>query len=402
MAPAITGDFMNGGYCVTDPARLDVIATTQARDNEQHRSVVSRSFISDTWTVPSKEMYEYAIQASLGDDVYYDPTTAALEAHMARLFGKEAALFVASGTMANQLATRTHLKQPPYSVLCDHRSHIYACEAGGIALNSGAQAIPVIPSDGHHLTLEDIQNFIVSGDNIHFARTEVIELENTLYGLIFPQDEIIRISDYAHKHDIKMHLDGARIWHVAIKTGTPLDVLCEPFDSVSACFSKGLGAPVGSCLMGDKEFIARARWFRKSFGGGMRQTGFLAAAAAFALTNNFPKLTTVHQLAKRLEHGLLEIGVEITISAETCMVFYDPSSIGTNYAEIAERAEKLPQPLSLGGSRLVLHIQIAEQAVGDLLGILRDLAQEKKAAGFVKPAANAENRSFKDKYIRRK
>jgi len=353
-------------------------------------------------TVPSKEMYEYAIQASLGDDVYHDPNTATLEEHMARLFGKEASLFVASGTMSNQLAVRTHLKQPPYSVLCDHRSHIYACEAGGIALNSGAQAIPVIPSNGRHLTLEDIQNFIVLDDNIHFALTEVIELENTLDGSIFPQDEIIRISEYAHKRGIKMHLDGARIWHVAIETGTPLDVLCEPFDSISACFSKGLGAPVGSCLIGNKEFISRARWFRKSFGGGMRQTGFLSASAAFALTNNFPKLTTVHQLAKSLERGLLEIGVEITVTAETCMVFYDPSSIGSDYAEVAERAERLSQPLSLLGSRLVLHIQSAEQAVDDLLGVFRDIAQEKKAAGFVKPAAKVEDRSYKNKYVRGK
>jgi len=402
MVPAMTGTFVKGTDPVTDPAKLDVIAITQAKDNEQHRSVVSRSFVSDTLTVPSKEMYEYAIQASLGDDVYHDPNTATLEAHIARLFGKEASLFVASGTMSNQLAMRTHLKQPPYSVLCDHRSHMYACEAGGVALYSGAQAIPVIPSNGRHLTLEDVQNFIVLDNNIHFALTEVIELENTLDGSIFPQDEIIGISEYARKHGIKMHLDGARIWHVAIETGTPLDVLCEPFDSISVCFSKGLGAPVGSCLIGSKDFIARARWFRKSFGGGMRQTGFLAASAAFALTHNFPKLMTVHLLAKKLEHGLLEIGVDVTVSAETCMVFYDPSSIGSNYTEVAERAERLPQPLSLGGSRLVLHIQTAEQAVDDLLGIFRDLAQEKKAAGFVKSAARAEKRSYNDKYRRRK
>ncbi len=156
----------------------------------------------------------------------------------------------------------------------------------------------------------------------------------------------------------------------------------------------------------------------------MRQTGFLAASAAFALTHNFPKLMTVHQLAKRLERGLLEIGVEITVSAETCMVslvtiagkrfgrcgstlnkvFFDPSSIGSNYTEVAERAESLPQPLSLAGSRLVLHIQTAEQAVDDLLDMFRDLAQEKVAAGFVKRAAKAEDRLYKhkDKYLRRK
>ena len=117
-----------------------------------------------------------------------------------------------------------------------------------------------------------------------------------------------------------MHLDGARIWHVAAETGLPLNELCAPFDSVSLCFSKGLGAPVGSCLVGPKDFISKARWFRKLFGGGMRQTGFLAGAAAYAVTHNFPKLPAVHELARKLEAGLAEIGCEITSSAETCMV----------------------------------------------------------------------------------
>ena len=182
-----------------------------------------------------------------------------------------------------------------------------------------------------------------------------------------------------------------------------------------------LGAPVGSCLMGNKEFISRARWFRKAFGGGMRQTGFLAASAAYALSNNFPKLAAVHQLTRKLERGLLELGTEITASAETCMVrldsndqlgdclstarnkvFYDPSSVGTTYAEIAERAEKLPEPLSLGGSRLVVHIQTTKRAVDDLLRVVGSLAEEKRAAGFVKPAKKVENGSYKDIYVRRK
>jgi len=199
-----------------------------------------------------------------------------------------------------------------------------------------------------------------------------------------------------------MHLDGARIWHAAIETGTPLDVLCQPFDSISACFSKGLGAPIGSCLIGSKELIARARRFRKGFGGGMRQTGFLAASAAYALTNNFPKLAAVHELARKLERGLLELGVEITGSAETCMVFYDPSSVGTSYAEVAQRATKLSKPLTLAASRLVVHIQTTEQAIDDLLGVVRSLAEEKKAAGFVRPVEKAGNSSYKDMYAHMK
>jgi threonine aldolase len=148
----------------------------------------------------------------------------------------------------------------------------------------------------------------------------VIALENTLNGTIFPQDEIIRISEWARGKGIAMHCDGARIWHVAAVTGKPLTELLAPFDSVSVCFSKGLGAPVGSCLVGPSKYISKARWFRKLFGGGMRQTGILAASAAYALSNNFIKLATVHDLAQRLEKGLEDIGVRILSRAETCMV----------------------------------------------------------------------------------
>ncbi|KAK7694413.1 hypothetical protein QCA50_001599 [Cerrena zonata] len=333
-------------------------------------------------------MYAYAALASLGDDVYGEPSTAALEAHVAKITGKEAALFVPSGTMSNQLALRTHLKQPPYSVLCDHRAHIHKYEAGGTAFHSGATSILVTPSNGHHLTLADIQEEIILDDNIHFAPTEVVALENTLNGTIIPQEEVIAISDWVHSKGKKMHLDGARIWHVAIETGTPLKELCDPFDSVSLCLSKGLGAPVGSCLVGTTEFIKKARGFRKLFGGGMRQTSILAASAAYALTHNFPKLIDVHALSRKLEDGLKEIGVRILSPAETCMIFFDPSTIGVDYVELVERADALPKPIKIGGSRLVLHIQTSTEAVEDLLSLLRQMAEEKKAAGFVPTDVN--------------
>lgn len=152
------------------------------------------------------------------------------------------------------------------------------------------------------------------------APTRLICLENTLDGLIFPQGDITEISEFAHKNDILMHLDGARLWHVAAETRTELSKLCEPFDSVSLCFSKGLGAPIGTCLVGSKAFIRKVRWFRKLFGGGMRQTGILAGAAAYALTHNFPKIPRVHALTRRLQRGLQELGVDVTCPVETCMV----------------------------------------------------------------------------------
>lgn len=368
---------------VIDQVKVDIFTQTQEEDNEKWLRSVSRSFISDTITAPTKEMYQYAVRASLGDDVYDEPCTKVLEAHMAKLTGKEAALFIPSGTMSNQLALRTHLKQPPYSVLCDHRAHIARYEAGGTAFHSGAQLDYAIPANGHHITLEDVKEHVVLGEDVHSCPTAVIELENTLNGTIIPQEDVIAISEFAHSNGIKMHLDGARIWHVAAATATPMKELCDPFDSVSLCFSKGLGAPIGSCLVGTKEFITRARWFRKLFGGGMRQTGFMAASAAYALTHHFPLLPAVHARAQRLQDGLKEIGVKITSGAETCMVFFDPSPIGVSYAELVDRASKLPSPIKLGGSRLVVHIQTSDETVDDFLALVRQLAQEKKDSGFV-------------------
>ncbi|KAH9937474.1 pyridoxal phosphate-dependent transferase [Fomitopsis serialis] len=327
---------------VIEEAKLDILAQTQEDDNAKWRRQVSRSFLS-----PTAEMYVYAVRASLGDDVYDEPCTKLLEQHMAKLTGKEA-LSCSPDTP----------KQPPYSVLCDHRAHI---ASWWTAFHSGAQLDYVIPLTGiSHL--DDIKEHVVLGSDITgTCPTAIIELENTLNGTIIPQQDVIEISEFAHANDIIMHLDGARIWHVAAETGTPL-----------LCFSKGLGMSTSVLL-----------WFRKLFGGGMRQTGFMSASAAYALTHHFPLLPGVHALTRKLEKGLEEIGVRITSRAETCMVFYDPSPIGVSYAEIIDRASKLPEPIKLGGSRLVVHIQTAEDTVDDFLAVIRKLAQEKKDAGFV-------------------
>lgn len=230
------------------------------------------------------------------------------------------------------------------------------------------------------MTLADVEKHIITGTDVHFANTRIIALENTLNGCIFPQDEIFKISALAKTEGIRMHLDGARIWHVAAETGTPLSELCAPFDSISCCFSKGLGAPVGSCLVGSAEFVTHARWLRKLFGGGMRQTGILAGSAAYALSNHFQLLPGVHALARKLEQGLRAIGVQITSPAETCMVFYDPAPIGLNYEEIMERAASLPDPIKVGGSRLVIHIQTSSQAVDDFINLLKRMSEEKGSA----------------------
>jgi threonine aldolase len=384
---------------VANEIKLDILQGVTEGENDLKRSQVARTFISDTVTVPTKEQYSYAILASLGDDVYHEPSTFTLEAHIAKITGKEAGLFMVSGTMSNQIALRTHLMQPPYTVLCDQRAHIYKYEVGGAGFHSGAAVTPVLPSNGHHLTLEDVKANMVYGPDVHFAPTEVIALENTLNGTIIPQDDVIAISEFAHSKGIKMHLDGARIWHVAAETGVSIKELVKPFDTVSLCFSKGLGAPIGSCLVGTKEFITRARRIRKLFGGGMRQTGILSGSVAYALTHHFPLLPRVHALARKVQKSLEDIGVTILSPAETCMVFYDAGSIGTTFDEIAERGLALPEPLFLGGSRLVLHIQTTEAAVDDFINLIATIAEEKRKAGFVKPEVQVNG--HQDVYIRR-
>ncbi|KIK97657.1 hypothetical protein PAXRUDRAFT_824714 [Paxillus rubicundulus Ve08.2h10] len=303
--------------------------------------------------------------------------------------------------MSNQVALRTHLQQPPYSVITDARAHIHRLEAGGTAFHSGANSIPILPANEHHLTWEDIEPRIVSGIDVHVAPTRIIALENTLNGTIMPQEDVLEISHNAHARDIIMHLDGARIWHVATETGLSMKELCDPFESVSLCLSKGLGAPIGTCLVGSAAFITKARWFRKLFGGGMRQTGYLVGCAAYALTHNFPLLPRVHALAKRMQQGLEGLGVGILSPAETCILFYDPSPIGVEYWEIVERAATLPNPIKLDGSRLVIHIQTSPQAVDDFLELMRDAKEEKAKGGWIPEQAAPKKRGLlRDVYIK--
>ncbi|KAI9572666.1 pyridoxal phosphate-dependent transferase [Boletus coccyginus] len=379
-----------------DGIKCDILTKNQEAGLEE----ISRTFHCEFLVLLCPQMNEYALRASLGDDVYFDESTAALEAHIAKIIGKEAGLFLPSGTMSNQVALRTHLQQPPHSVITDARSHIHGSEAGGVAFHSQANSVPIFPENGHHLTWEDIEPYIVSGTDVHVAPTRVIALENTLNGTIIPQNEVCEIAKRAHGQNIIMHLDGARIWHVAVETGLPLREICDPFDSVSVCFSKGLGAPIGSCLVGPKAFITKARWFRKLFGGGMRQTGYLVGCAAYALTHNFPQLPRTHALAKRMQRGLEDIGVGILSPAETCMLFYDPSTIGVEYWEVVERAAALEKPIKINGSRIIMHIQASPKAVEDFLDLMKSLKEEKAKAGWMPEMAPPKKQSpFRNVYI---
>ena len=226
-------------------------------------------FRSDTFTVPTRAMIEDGfLNATYGDSVYLeDEATLKLESKMCELTGKPAALFCVSGTMSNQIGVRTNLVQPPYSVLCDYRSHIYLHEAAGLATLSQAMVHPVKPANGDYLTLEDILDNITYDDgDIHAAPTKLISLENTLHGIIMPIEEIERISKFCREHEIRLHLDGARLINASVETGISLKEYCQYFDSVSICLSKSLAAPIGSILVGDQKFITKATHFKKQQG----------------------------------------------------------------------------------------------------------------------------------------
>ncbi|GAC98373.1 threonine aldolase [Pseudozyma hubeiensis SY62] len=348
-------------------------------DNARKQQLLARDFRSDTITAPTESMIRAMAEASRGDDVYgEDDTTNSFQAEIAALTGKESAIFVPSGTLSNQLALRTHLHQPPHTVLCDTRSHIHRYEAGGIAFHCGASTEIVAPSNGHHLRWdEDIKPNLNLSDDIHFSPTRIISLENTLNGTIFPQDEIVKISTEARKLGLIMHLDGARIWNVAAETGLSLKELCDPFDTVSLCLSKGLGAPIGSILVGPSQFIKKVRHFRKLYGAGVRQVGPLVAAARIGVLENYPKLQATHQLARYAGKELEKLGVRLTAPVETSMVFLDTASIDILISELVSRAAALPTPIKLGGGRMVVHYQIEKQAIDDLLDLIRLMKKEK-------------------------
>lgn len=274
---------------------------------------------------------------------------------VAKLTGKEAGLYCVSGTLSNQVALRSHLKQPPHTVLCDYRGHVYVHEAGGLATLSQAMVSPIRPSNGLYLTLEDIvQNIIWDGD-IHAAPTRVISLENTLHGIIYPLEELKRISEWCRANNFKLHLDGARIWDASIATGVDLKVYGELFDSISLCLSKGLGAPIGSVLVGEKSFIAKANHFKKQNGGGIRQAGFLARMASYAIDTNWPQMAKAHDFAKEIGLYCEEIGLVLETPAETNFVFLDQFKNAIDPKMIPIVGEK--HNLKLGGFRLAFSFQ---------------------------------------------
>ena len=256
---------------------------------------------SDTITQPTPAMREAMARAEVGDDVFGDdPTVTRLEARTAEILGKEAAVFTPSGTMANQLALRAHT-EPGDEILVDGNAHIYYYETGAPAALAGVMC-RCLPGVRGLFTVADVEAALRPADQ-HFAPTKLVCLENTHNrggGSVWPMERIREIADVSRARGLRLHLDGARLWNAAVATGIPERDYAAHFDSVSVCFSKGLGAPIGSALCGTREFIQRARRFRKMYGGGMRQAGIIAAGALHALEHHRARLAEDHANARAL------------------------------------------------------------------------------------------------------
>ncbi|GAA3900400.1 low-specificity L-threonine aldolase [Halomonas cibimaris] len=323
---------------------------------------------SDTVTRPSPAMLEAMCAAPVGDDVWGDdPTVNAFQKAVADITGKQAALLFPSGTQSNLIALMAHCGRGDEYIV-GQQAHTYGYEGGGAAVLGSIQPQPVENAADGTLPLDKIRAAI-KDDDVHFARTRLLALENTIAGKVIPHDYTQAATALAREHGLATHLDGARLFNASVATDTPLAALCEPFDSVSLCFSKGLGAPVGSVLVGSTELIERARRWRKVAGGGMRQSGIIAAACWYALEHHLSGLAEDHRRAKALAQGMEKLpGVRVTSQA-TNMVF----------ADFAPHAAPLAGWLGehsifidlLGSARLVTHRDISDADIDQVLAVMQ-------------------------------
>ena len=332
---------------------------------------------SDTFTKPTPAMLELMMKAPVGDDVFgEDPTVNELEAFAANMFGMEAALFCPSGTMTNQIAIKCHT-QPGDEVICDKMSHVYIYEGGGIAFNSGAQVRPLEGERGR-VTAEMVEAAI-NPDDVHKARTSLVTLENTANrggGSCYELAEIQKIKEVCLQNNLILHLDGARLFNALVATGETTLQYGETFDSISICLSKGLGAPVGSLLLGKKDFIKKARRVRKVFGGGMRQAGYMAAAGLYALQNNIDRLQVDHDHAKQIADVLISknfvgriLPVETNILIFEVMDAYTPVS----FCDKMKEHGILCVPISPTQVRMVTHLDIDNEMIKNLVSLLEHM-----------------------------
>lgn len=325
---------------------------------------------SDTVTRPTPAMRQAIAEAPVGDDVWGDdPTVTALEDQTAQLLGKAAAVFVPSGTQSNLCGLLAHCARGD-EYLVGENAHTYRYEGGGAAVLGSIQPQPIRTLDDGRLDLDHAEAVIKPIDD-HFARSRLLCMENTHDGKVLPLSHLDEAAGLARRHGLRFHLDGARLWNAAVALNVSPAAVAEPFDSVSVCLSKGLGAPVGSLLAGSTELISDARRWRKVLGGGMRQAGLLAAAGMYALDHNIERLGDDHANAKRLADGLSALqGVEVE-AVNTNMAFIrfeDPNGL----ARQLEAADIL-FPASSGLTRLVTHLDVSADDVETVIKTVAEL-----------------------------
>ncbi len=332
---------------------------------------------SDTFTKPTPAMLETMFKAPVGDDVFgEDPSVNQLEAMTASMFGMEAALFCPTGTMTNQIGIKCHT-QPGDEVICDKYSHVYQYEGGGIALNSGCQ---VRPLDGNRgMLTADMVAEVINPDDPHKARTSLVSLENTANrggGSCYEFSDFQKIKEVCLKNNLKLHLDGARLWNALVARQESPKAYGEVFDTISVCLSKGLGTPIGSLLIGPHAFIKKARRVRKVFGGGMRQAGYMAAAGIYALEHHIDRLAEDHDHAHQLAQALLEknfIGKMMPVETNIVIFEVKGSYTAASFCDELKRFGILCLPVSASQVRMVTHLDFTKEMLKQVLETIESL-----------------------------
>jgi len=332
---------------------------------------------SDTVTKPNKAMLEAMMNAQVGDDVFNEePTVIALEEKAAKLFGKEAALFCPSGTMTNQIAIKAHT-QPGDELLCDATAHIYNYEGGGISFNSGVQAKLINGERGRISAQQVSENINPSFDWL--TKTSLVCIENTANragGSYYSLNQMKEIATVCKQNNLNYHLDGARIFNAIVENDYTTYDIGNLFDTISICLSKGLGAPVGSLLLGDKEFIKKARRIRKVFGGGMRQAGYLAAAGIYALDNNITRLKEDHKRAKQLSETLSQMSyVDSILPVDTNIIIFNLNKNLSPELFVKKLADQQIKIVGFGKQaiRFVTHLDFTDEMLEKTETVLKSL-----------------------------
>ena len=333
---------------------------------------------SDTVTRPSTEMLEAMFSAKVGDDVFHDdPTVIMLEEKAAFLLGKEAALFCPSGTMTNQIAVNIHTR-PGDEVICHKHSHVYYYEGGSMMRNSGV-SVCLLDGDHGQISPADVEAHINPDNDIHRPVTTLVEVENTMNkggGSVYKFGNLAAIAEVCRKHNLKYHLDGARLFNALAETRESPQKYAALFDSVSICLSKGLGAPIGSLITGDKAFIKRARRVRKAFGGAMRQVGYIAAAGIYALDHNIERLKDDHDRARHIGKVLESLPyVDHVMPCETNILIF---TLGEKYTEkefLAKLKDKDIHAMALAPQviRFVTHLDFTDSMMMNVEDVLKQL-----------------------------